>query len=199
MTSGIYLLTFHSGKHYVGKSVDIERRWEQHFKAMESGKAAANIQAEYDAYGFPVCNIIKECHQDHLDVLEPIYIEAFIKEGSLNSDIPTVWYRPNQTEIDFVNEEESSEYWLMSTIQHLGLIKDLEFRLDDKDEEYGTLLHEIESKYDIHIAALKIELERIKEMKIPEEMLKLEKEKQELETRINELKSRTLWQRIINK
>jgi hypothetical protein len=199
MTSGIYLLSFHSGRHYVGKSVDIERRWEQHFKAMESGKAAKNMQEEYNKHGFPVCNIIKECHPDHLDVLEPIYIEAFLKDGSLNSDIPTVWHRPSIEEIDLVNEDEASEYWMMSTIQHLVKIKELENKLFDKDEEYGTLIHEIEGKYDVHMAALIGEVAHWKNLNVPEEMKKLEEELTTVKEENARLKARTLWQRIFNK
>ena len=46
MASGIYKLTFKSGNFYIGKSNNIDRRWQEHFDKFKKGTAAKNMQAE---------------------------------------------------------------------------------------------------------------------------------------------------------
>ena len=74
MASGIYRLTFSSGKYYVGKSLDLETRWKQHFNKFATGKAARPMQLEYDRCGLPQTEVIFECHKDHIDILEELLI-----------------------------------------------------------------------------------------------------------------------------
>ncbi len=74
MTSGIYKLTFTSGNTYIGKSINIENRWKQHFDKMNKQTAASLMQTEFNAYGYPECDIVFECHDDHIDLVEACFI-----------------------------------------------------------------------------------------------------------------------------
>lgn len=74
MKSGIYQISFSTGLFYIGKSVDIERRWEEHKKSFLEGKASAKMQSAYKQYGMPEFKIFLECHPDHLDILERFLI-----------------------------------------------------------------------------------------------------------------------------
>lgn len=74
MTSGVYKLTFASGKQYIGKSVDIETRWKQHADKFRKGTAAKLMQEEFNTYGFPDAEIVYRCHEDHLDIVEETMI-----------------------------------------------------------------------------------------------------------------------------
>ena len=73
MTSGIYQLKF-GPETYIGKSVDIERRWEEHAKNLDTGKASQRMQAAYRRWGAGEPSILIECHPDHIDLLETIMI-----------------------------------------------------------------------------------------------------------------------------
>jgi hypothetical protein len=88
MNSGIYKLLFPSGKYYIGQTNNFKRRWEEHFEKMKRGKAARNMQAEYDKWGFPACDVLFECHPDHLNLMEPFFIEGANGPNMLNSSKP---------------------------------------------------------------------------------------------------------------
>ena len=92
MTTGIYLLVFSSGKIYIGQSINIDQRWQQHFDKFRKGTAAKSMQAEFDQYGFPVTKVLLECHKDHLNMLESMYINSNMLEHKhlmLNTSIPS--------------------------------------------------------------------------------------------------------------
>lgn len=78
MTTGIYLLDFGDGLLYVGQSVDIEKRWEEHEFAMLRNKAATKLQRAFKRNGLPKKSILIRCHKDHLDAVESLAI-AYIK------------------------------------------------------------------------------------------------------------------------
>ena len=88
MASGIYRLTFSSGKYYIGKSLDLETRWKQHFNKFATGKAARPMQLEYDRCGLPQTEVIFDCHRDHIDILEELLIEQFKGPDMLNTTYP---------------------------------------------------------------------------------------------------------------
>lgn len=89
MTIGIYKLNFSSGKIYVGKSVWIEKRWNQHIENMRDRKAAGPVQREYNTYGMPRFETLCYCHKDYLDIMEAYWINYY-KPFSLNSLFPEV-------------------------------------------------------------------------------------------------------------
>ena len=86
MTSGVYQLTFPGGATYIGKSINIEERWKQHTNKMYKGTAAKNMQAAFNTYGAPMGRILRECHEDHIDVVESCFISR--NQPTLNSDRP---------------------------------------------------------------------------------------------------------------
>lgn len=88
MASGIYRLTFSSGKFYIGKSLDLETRWKQHFNKFATGKAARPMQIEYDRCGLPQTEAIFLCHQDHIDIMEEWLIDQFKCGDMLNTTYP---------------------------------------------------------------------------------------------------------------
>lgn len=74
MTCGIYLLTFVDGCSYVGKSVHIEQRWSEHRNKLEKGTAATKMQQAFNRCGPPGAQILMECHEDHIDLMETHFI-----------------------------------------------------------------------------------------------------------------------------
>lgn len=86
MTSGIYKLTFSSKNFYIGKSINIENRWKQHFDDFKKGVHAVNMQHEFDTYGFPTTHIVWTCHPDYLDIMERLTISEL--KPSLNTVFP---------------------------------------------------------------------------------------------------------------
>lgn len=86
MTSGVYQLTFTDGNTYIGKSINIEERYKQHMNKFYKGTAAKPMQAAYNKCGAPNACIIRECHEDHIDVVESCFIAR--DRPTLNSDRP---------------------------------------------------------------------------------------------------------------
>ena len=118
MASGIYRLTFSSGKYYVGKSLDLETRWKQHFNKFATGKAARPMQLEYDRCGLPQTEVIFDCHRDHIDILEELLIEQLKGPDMLNTTYPVC---------DLTDEvatliNRSRELLHHSTFEHLEMI-----------------------------------------------------------------------------
>lgn len=116
MTCGIYKLTFPSGRTYIGKSINIEERWKQHFDKLSKGKAAKNMQAEYDSYGEPSGEVFFECHADHLDIMEETLI------ARLNPELNTTRC-PDRLDGIYDDEFEYVVGWFsMSTVDHINTI-----------------------------------------------------------------------------
>jgi hypothetical protein len=86
MTCGIYRLTFPSGRFYIGKSIDIDKRWKQHFDDFEAGKHTRLMQPEFNKYRQYEQEVICECHSDYLTILEDSYIARF--KPPLNGTFP---------------------------------------------------------------------------------------------------------------
>lgn len=124
MTSGIYKLTFKSGDTYIGKSINVDNRWDQHADKMRKGTAAKSVQNAYNTYGMPNGIILAECHQDHLDLLEACYIAGH--NPSLNTSRPT-----NQlAEYTEDTIQAIIKYCAQSTIDHIRLINDQSISID---------------------------------------------------------------------
>lgn len=163
MTAGIYALVFGAEDmetlYYIGKSVDIDKRWQEHMNKLIKGTAAKAMQEAYQKHGEPEFHIIKTCHPDHLDVLEPLYIEMYKLEHTyncINASIPEIYDRPTQQTLRLVN---SDQYWDLSTLEHLKML--------DNTED--------------HLGELAVEIDRLKESK-----LELLLEVQQLKTKLAE-------------
>lgn len=125
MASGIYRLTFSSGKYYIGKSLDLETRWKQHFNKFATGKAARPMQLEYDRCGLPQTEVIFDCHRDHIDILEELLIEQFKGPDMLNTTYPDC----DLTDQVAILINKSKELLHASTFEHLEMIHSSQNRI----------------------------------------------------------------------
>ncbi len=129
MTSGVYLLTFSDGNNYVGKSINIERRWKEHGEKMEKGIAAKNMQQAFKRCGHAHAQILLKCHPDHIDIMESYYICKL--RPTLNSaDTVAISHRDIQL---FDVNKHMLEF---STSDHIQLIADQQDRLNKLDNGY---------------------------------------------------------------
>ena len=80
MSCGIYVITNKvNGKQYVGQSVNIERRWEQHRSSLKHNRAVNRyLQYAWNKYGADnfTFSIIELCEAEQLDRLEKHWIET---------------------------------------------------------------------------------------------------------------------------
>ena len=116
MTCGIYKLTFSSGRSYIGKSIDIENRWKQHFDKLRKGTAARPMQEEFSRCGYPDTGILYICHEDHIDIIEETLIYR------LNPELNTTKGRErlNSGDNELVNNSNILEELLASgTMGHI--------------------------------------------------------------------------------
>jgi len=133
MTCGVYKLTFNSGMIYIGKSIDIETRWKQHWDKLRSGKGAVKMQREFDNYGFPETRIIYDCHEDHIDFIEACFINSYPRSSMLNGTFPAALALKD---INLINEQHSA--FQASTFDHVRALLQYAYRerdLEDKIEE----------------------------------------------------------------
>jgi predicted GIY-YIG superfamily endonuclease len=131
MASGIYRLTFSSGKYYVGKSLDLETRWKQHFNKFATGKAARPMQLEYDRCGLPQTEVIFDCHRDHIDILEELLIDQLKGPDMLNTTYPEV----NRTDEIAILINNSRDLLNLSTFEHLELLHRVEAKITEFREQ----------------------------------------------------------------
>lgn len=89
MDSGIYQLTFANGDTYVGKSLHLATRWQQHADKLSKGTAAKNMMQAYWAsdHQYPTAKVILYCHPDVLDEYENLFINDLLP--TLNTQRPT--------------------------------------------------------------------------------------------------------------
>lgn len=140
MTTGVYKLIFAEGVEYIGKSIDIEQRWNEHYTSMLRNKAAAKLQSAYKVYGIPKGIVLIECHRDHIDFLEDYYIE--VERPMLN----TVRLDSTMNIEDFELVRRNEHLLQKSTMDHLKLLDEYETALENADEEINELLQEYDSK-----------------------------------------------------
>ena len=186
MTTGIYLLIFQSGKRYVGQSVDIETRWKQHFDKFRKGTAAKAMQHEFNIYGFPQAEVLLECHKDHLDMMESLYINHnMIKHRHimLNTSVPADY---TDAQIAFITSHE--HYLKYSSFELMRSLNTAKDNIRHMQEELDTLHDE-----GIQLPPNTIKL--IRENKtLQEDIKKLLKTNQLLSIEA----SKSWWQRLFN-
>lgn len=134
MASGIYRLTFSSGKFYIGKSLELETRWKQHFNKFALGKAARPMQIEYDRCGLPTTEAIFYCHQDHIDIMEEWLIDQFKCGDMLNTTYPKI----ERTEKVAALIDNSRELLHQSTWEHLEIIQNSEHKVKNAQDDAET-------------------------------------------------------------
>ena len=192
MISGIYKLTFRSGRIYIGKSENIEQRWEQHRASFVKGTHSKKMQAEYAAYGPPTYEVILYAHADHIDIYESIIIKRFWGSMCLNSTKP----RP-------ISHEEAQKY--------LGYYDDLKYH-DRSIMLYSTLVHlEVIDQFNETISELKREVElwksdvhelEMRGIKMPKTWDKIREqvlsENTSMRNQLRKLKKLGWWDRLFN-
>ena len=140
MASGIYRLTFSSGKFYIGKSLDLETRWKQHFNKFATGKAARPMQIEYDRCGLPETEVIFYCHQDHIDIMEEWLIDEYKCGDMLNTTYPKI----NRTDEIAILINRNNDLLKISTWEHLQLLDKLKQELARRTILQEAAEHEVE-------------------------------------------------------
>lgn len=140
MAAGIYRLTFSSGKFYIGKSLDLETRWKQHFNKFATGKAARPMQLEYDRCGLPKTEVIFDCHQDHIDILEEWLIDQFKCEDMLNTTYPKLERTDEIAEL--INNNR--ELLRMCTWDHLKIIDIAEQQVNNAEHAQRQAEQQVE-------------------------------------------------------
>lgn len=138
MTSGIYELTFSNGDNYIGKSINIENRWKQHFDKFRKGTAARAMQDAFNRYGSPSTKILLTCHADHVDIMESCCIARL--SPVLNSGRPCDPFQ--EKDINYFIHK--TDYLSKSTYEHMVTMS------NDWDtiEELKSTVEELESLND---------------------------------------------------
>ena len=137
MTTGIYLIVFPSERYYIGQSVDIENRWKQHFDKFSKGTAAKLMQTEFNRYGFPKTSIILECHKDHLDMMEGMFITSNLGPKILNTTIPGE-YSKHEIKIATADADQLK----LSTVEILHKLRVAHSNVTTLEEEVEALRDE---------------------------------------------------------
>lgn len=192
MKSGVYCLTFKDGSQYVGKSIDMQRRWKEHADAMSSDRAAGKLQQAYNNNGFPSARILIECHSDHIDLMEDYYIcklqPVLNTVGGItisNKDIDTLGRRVDllqQSTADHVNCIEAQEEVIASYKREIDKL--------NNDLKQAALDHYMHEK----VSQLNNEAKNLRE-----EGRQLYEEREVLEEEVLKYKTAGLLRRIFKK
>lgn len=149
MASGIYVLKFAEEVFYIGKSNDIDRRWKEHANKFAKGTAAKVMQRAFYTYGMPKFLIICECHEDHIDLMESMYIRNNWREGILNTTQPTILSEHDEQVL-----RDNENLLVHSTVTHIKTILNLideRVELEDKlrlsEQKYDYILNLDECKF----------------------------------------------------
>lgn len=192
MSSGIYKLTFSSGRYYIGKSVNIDKRWDQHWKALCKGTHAKALQAEFDKFGEPQAEVMIYAHEDHIDILEGFLINAYWVSGYiLNTTRPAPL---NDSDFELVKEcigYQGGAIWNMSTLDHIRSWN----KCDDQRRVMEQELEKQEREHQKEMRKIKSGT-RIKELEDSIETLLQDCTRKSQE--INRLKNRGFWDRLFN-
>lgn len=131
MTSGVYQLIFASKRQYIGKSIDIETRWQQHWDKLAKGTASKLMQQEFYQHGDPVPSVLFECHPDHIDLVEACCIARLQPE--LNTS------RPSDPFQGIDDLQSIFELLGVSTLQHVNQIHELSAKYLQAETKAKTL------------------------------------------------------------
>jgi len=138
MPSGIYQLEFETGERYIGQSVDITQRWQQHVISLQKGRASALMQKAYTNSGceLPRASIIIECHPDLLNLYEGMFINLWSPE--LNTSVPE---RRSNEDYDILDKFARTKNGMLCSLPSL---MDTAFTLQNKYDEACDSLNELE-------------------------------------------------------
>lgn len=78
MTCGIYLLSFkNTHKVYVGKSIHIEKRYNEHLRDLKNNTHTNKLLSAYNSFGIPELEIIEVCAESDLSSREEYHIKLW--------------------------------------------------------------------------------------------------------------------------
>ena len=186
MTCGIYQLTFKSGSVYIGQSVNIQQRWQQHQEKFEHNKAAKLLQQEYNKHGAPCHTVLFVCHRDYLNIMESMYINSIkLTPGVklLNTTIPKDY---TNSEINVIQKHEHYlTYSVIELIQQLSAAK----------ANVVNMQHELDKMYaeGIQLPVDVVELQN-DNLQLKEQVVKLLKINQYL----SKMANRSWWERLFS-
>lgn len=191
MTSGIYRLTFKSGRYYIGKSVDIPARWRQHYDKLRKGTGAARLQQEFNRYHDYNQEVLLECHPDHIDIMETYFINYSNKDLMLNTTFPTplsrAEYKPILANIELLKHSTSDHIAALAKQSHQ--IYALELEVSALKNQPAVIIKEYGDSTNY-----------IKELLV--EIVDLESENETLVNKVVELnhrnKSSSWWSKLCN-
>lgn len=189
MITGIYKLTFTSGMIYIGKSNDIKSRLKQHADKFKKGTAALRMQREYDKYGMPEGEVFYECHEDHCDILESMFIHSFTRGALLNTVSPNKY---SDTAVDIVSG--NTTLFKQSTLAHVNKINEL--------NNIVNQLADIRIRLEKELTILKTDgvvlprVAREKEVKLIQDLANVENHRDRLQEALNRETSKSWWKRI---
>jgi hypothetical protein len=86
VTAGIYKLTF-GDKVYIGRSLDIEHRFNGHISDIKLGKSSRKLISAYAKYGVPTLSILEECTS--LEMQKSLEKEYILKLDTLTNGLNT--------------------------------------------------------------------------------------------------------------
>lgn len=135
MIAGIYKLTFPSGMYYIGKSVDIHNRWKQHHDTLVKGKHSQRMQAEFNRHKDYTQEVLLECHQDHIDIMEAYYINYGNRIMMLNTIYPPA--KPVDQYQPLLANPELLKY---STSQHVKALAEQTTMINNLQDQISKLI-----------------------------------------------------------
>lgn len=182
MNSGIYVLNFSNGCYYIGKSVNFERRWKEHFTKFEKGTAAKNLQQCFNECGYPEAKALLEVHPDHLDVIEPLIIKNNWTDKILN------------TTKDTTAKDMQQEY-LPLVIESLGTLCSRILSQEAEIEKYKKNIRNLEVQHRIRITKIKNGEAVLQAEQQAENFRKIALER---DKEINRLKNRGFFERLFD-
>lgn len=161
---GVYRLVFKDGSTYIGQSVDIEKRWEEHRIAFNTNKASIKLQSHFNKYGCPVkYEVIIECHKDHLYLLEGYYI--WKEKPILNTAIP--FKNVSVEAADLI--EKNLATFKFSTLDILSIADELYSKVDVLTAKVVLFEQELQEALKVR-SREEMEIEAVRQLNIYKEM-----------------------------
>lgn len=199
MTSGIYKLTFENGQYYIGKSDNIQQRWDTHAKNFIKGTHTKKMQQAYDQHGAPQYEVLLPVHQDHVDIYEGILIQQHWGPQLLNTTRPKL-IDPQLAKryldaYDRVNIQDQS-CMMYSTITHIDGLVELQRKLDQAEEAIADLEQQLD---DLECEGVVLPHETKQRLETLEDyQYQAQQQITQLTQRLQRWETMTWWQRLWN-
>lgn len=112
MATGIYILRFkNTNKIYIGKSINISRRYTAHLRNLGLGLSSKKLQEAYNTYGEPTLDVLIECSEEELDKEEMEAISIFNSAADGFNTLDTIGGNNNQVGQNASNAKYSNDIY----------------------------------------------------------------------------------------